>query len=63
MEGGEESRFSDAPSMGQHTDMDREAGEESEEPIGSEGEVSGWMNPGEEAKASQCIDRCRCSRN
>ena len=58
MEGGEESWFPDAPSMDPHTDTDCEAGEESEEPVGSEGEASGWMSPGEgaEAKASPCID-------
>ena len=63
MEGGEESQFSDTPSMGLQMDMDREVGEESEEPVGSEGEVSRQTNPGEEAKASPHIDRCQCSQN
>ena len=49
MEGEEESQFLDIPSMGPHTDTDREVGKESEEPIGSEEEVSWWM-------ASPCID-------
>ena len=40
MDGEEESQFSDTPSMGPHMDMDHEVGEESEEPVGSEEEVS-----------------------
>ena len=63
MEGGEESWFSDTPNTGLHMDMDHEAGEESEEPIGSEGEVSGWTGPGEGAEASPHIDRCQHSWN
>ena len=59
MEGEEESRFSDTPSMGPHRDTDREVGEESEEPIWSEEEVSRWTSPGEGAEASPHIDRCR----
>ena len=58
MEGEEELRFSDAPSRGLHMDTDCEAGEESEEPIGSEEEVSGQMRPGEGAEASPHINRC-----
>ena len=56
MEGEEELWFSDTPSMGPHMDTDREVGEESEEPIGSEEEVSGQMSPGEGAKASPRIN-------
>ena len=63
MEGVEELRFSDAPSTGLHTDTDCEVGEESEEPVGSEGEASRRMSPGEEAEASLRIDQCRCSQN
>ena len=44
--GGEELWFSDAPSMGLHTDTDCEAGEESNEPVGSEGEASGRQTLG-----------------
>ena len=46
-------------------DTDREAGEESEEPIESKGEVSGQMSPGEgaEAKASPCINQHQHSQN
>ena len=43
---GEGSRFSDAPSMSLPMDMDCEAGEESEEPIGSEEGVDGWISLG-----------------
>ena len=57
MEGEEESQFSDAPSMDPHTDTDCEAGEESEEPIGSEEEVSRQMRPGEGVQASLHIYR------
>ena len=60
---GEESQFSDAPSMGPHMDTDHEAGEESEERVGNEGEVSRWMNPAEEAEASPRIDQCQHSQN
>ena len=60
---GEESRFSDAPSTGPHTDMDREAGKESKEPIGSEEEVNRWMSPGEGAQASPRTDQCQRSQN
>ena len=63
MEGGEESWFSDAPSTGPHMDTDCGAGEESEEPKGSEGEASGQTNPGEEAEASPHIDQCWHSQN
>ena len=56
IEGGEESRFSDAPSMGPHIHTDCEVSEESKEPVGSEGEVSGWMSPGEGAEASPHTD-------
>ena len=63
MEGEEESWFSDIPSMGPHIDMDCEAGEESEELIGSEEEVSGWTSPGEGSEASPHINRCQCSQN
>ena len=58
MERGEESWFSDDPSMGPHMDTDREVGEESEEPVGIKGEVSGQTSPGEgaEAEASPCIN-------
>ena len=56
MEGGEESQFSDAPSTGPHMDTDREVGKESDEPIGSKGEVSGQMSPGEGAEAGPHID-------
>ena len=48
--------------MGRHTDTDCEAGEESEEPIGSEEEANGWTSPGEGAKASAHTDRCRHSQ-
>ena len=61
MEGEEESQFSDAPSMGLHTDMECEVGEESKEPIGSEEEVSGQTSPGEGAEASLHIDQCQHS--
>ena len=57
MEGEEEAQFSDAPSMGLHMDTDHEAGEESEEPVGSEEEVSRWMSLGEGDETSPCIDR------
>ena len=63
MEGEEELRFSDVPSMGPHMDMDHEAGKEREEPIGSEEEVSGLTSPGEGAEASPHIDRCQHSQN
>ena len=63
MEGGEKSWFSDAPSTGPHMDMDREVGEENEEPVGSEQEVSGQTSPGEGAEASPCIDPCWCPQN
>ena len=56
MEGEEEARFSDAPSMGLHMDTDCEAGEESKEPIGSEEEVSRWTSPEEGAETSLHID-------
>ena len=56
MEGGEGLQFSDAPSTGPPTDVDCEVGKESEEPVGSEGEASGWTNPGDKAKASQRIN-------
>ena len=42
MEGGEESRFSDAPSTGPHTDTDHEVHEESNKPIGSEWADEPW---------------------
>ena len=60
---GEESRFSDAPSTGLHMDMDREASEESEEPIVSEDGANGQTKPGEEAKANLHTDRHWCSWN
>ena len=63
MEGEEESQFSDAPSTGPHMDMDREAGKESKEPVGSKEEASGQMNPGKGAEASPHIDQCWCSQN
>ena len=49
---GEGSRFSDAPSTGQHMDTDHEASEESEEPILSENGANGQMSPGEGAEAN-----------
>ena len=60
---GEESWFSDAPSMSLHMDMDREGGEESEEPTGSEEGVNRQTSPGEGAEANLCTDQCRCSQN
>ena len=63
MDGEEELRFSDAPSTGPHMDMDCEAGEESEEPVGSEEEASGWMSPGEGAEASPGINQHWRSQN
>ena len=63
MEGGEELQFSDAPSMGPHTDTDHEVGKESREPIGSKGGVNRWTSPGKEAEASPHINRCQCSWN
>ena len=41
----EELWFSDVPSMGLHMDTDHEAGEENEEPVGSEEGVNGQMSP------------------
>ena len=63
MEGEEEVWFSDTPSMGLHTDMDHEVGEESKEPIGSKEEASGQMSPGEGDEMSLPIDQCQHSRN
>ena len=42
---GEESWFSDAPSTSPPMDTDREVGEESKEPIGSEEGADGQMSP------------------
>ena len=56
MEGEEEAWFSDAPSTGPHIDTDCEVSKESKEPVGSEEEVSRWMNPGEGAETSPRID-------
>ena len=60
---GEESQFSDAPSTSPPMNTDCQVGEESEEPIGSEEGVDGWMSPGEGAKANPCTDQCQCSQN
>ena len=60
---GEESQFSDAPSMSPHMDMDREVGEESEEPIGREEEANGQMSPGEGIEESLHTDQWQCSQN
>ena len=47
---GDESQVSDTPSTNPPMDTDHEAGEESEEPIGSKEGVDGWMSPGDEAE-------------
>ena len=47
---GDESQVSDAPSTNPPTDTDREVGEESKEPIGSEEGADRWMSPGDEAE-------------
>ena len=60
---GEESWFSDAPSRGPHTDMHREAGEESKEPVGSEEGANRQMSPGEGAEANPHTDQCQHSQN
>ena len=60
---GEELQFSDAPSTGPHMDTDHEAGEESEEPVGSEEEANGQISPGEGAEANLCTNCCQCSQN
>ena len=60
---GQESQFSDAPSMNSPMDTDHEAGEESKEPVGSEKGADGQTSPGEGAEANPCTDRRRCSQN
>ena len=60
---GEELQFSDAPSMSPPMDMDREAGEESEEPVGSKEGADGWMSPKEGAEVNPCTDRHQHSGN
>ena len=49
---GEESQHSDAPSTNLPMDTDREAGEESEEPIRSEEGADGWTSPGDGAETN-----------
>ena len=60
---GEESWHSDAPSTSPPMDTDREAGNESKEPIGSEEGVDGQMSPGDEAGTNMCTNRCQCPQN
>ena len=54
---GEESRHSDAPSTNLPTDTDHEAGDESEEPIGSKEGADGQMSPGDQAETNTCTNR------
>ena len=49
---GEESQYSDAPSTNPPTDTDREAGDESEEPIRSKEGVDEQTSPGDEAETN-----------
>ena len=63
MEGGEESRFSDAPSMSPQTDTDCEADEESEGAKGIEGDMSRWKSTEKGGEASPCIDPHQHSQN
>ena len=55
---GEELWHSDAPTTNLPTDTDHEAGDESEEPIGSEEGVDWQMSPGDEAETNMCTNRC-----
>ena len=54
---GEESQHSDAPSTNPPTDTDHEAGQESEEPNGSEEGADRQMSPGDEAETNACTNK------